>query len=226
MKKIILLLFVLLFAGALQAQDSIPLKKWQKKKIEAGWTVSAFFPPPVYGEGIVDHKSKLSFGGDYFMNWHFTRYIGITWGVGYFAFKKSFDIILNDYHNNSDTATFSFKPDATFLRFPINILWDINPAAKVRCFINAGIAPFWRHAIYNWDSGSKDFVPPSKLVSWQVTCSYNINLGIKVPLYKSLAYIALLSYENAFVPLRVTGYAGSNIHTKNGFLSLRMGLCL
>ncbi len=221
-----LLIFIFLSAFELRAQDSIPLKKWQKKKIEAGWTVSAFFPPPIYGEGVLDHKSKLSFGVNYFMNWHFTRHIGITWGAACFTYKKSFGLIVNDYHNNLDTGFFSFKPAAFYIRFPVNFLWDINPKSKVKCFINAGVAPLWLYEIYKWDRGSKDFNLPSRLTDRQVNCLYNLNLGLKIPLYKSLAYIIMISYENSFVPLFISGYSGNIIHTKKGFLSLNMGLCL
>jgi len=134
---------MLLLHFELRAQDSIPLKKWQKKKIEVGMTVSAFFPPPVYGKGVIDHKSKLSFGGNIFANYHFTKHLGMTWGFGIFTYKKLFEYVFDFINNNPDTAYFYFKPKAVFLRAPVNFLWDINPTGKVKCFLNAGVSPLW-----------------------------------------------------------------------------------
>ncbi len=221
-----ILLSLIFSYSSLQAQDSIPLKKWQTKKFEIGMTVSAFFPPPVYGEGIIDHKSKLSFGGDLFVNYHFTKHLGITWGLGISVYKKSFEFVDDYVHNNPDTVYFSFKPKAVFLRAPVNFLWDINPKGKVKCFVNTGLAPLWHQTDGFIDGDNPGIYPSSLTYGFKLNCSYNFNFGIKVALYKSLTYIAFLSYEDTFIPVLTHAYSVSIAYTKSRFLSLHMGLCL
>lgn len=220
MKRIVLLLFVLVSACALQAQDSIPLKKWQKKKIEVGLTASAFFPPPVYGEGIIDHKSKLSFGVDYFMNWHFSRHIGITWGFAALKYKQSFGQVIKP---DNDTA--NYHSDFLFLKYPVTFLWDINPDSKVKCFINSGLALTVYSIGPHYDGGSLQWLPPSKMAESGFLLFYNLNAGIKIPVYKKLGFVAMLQYEDCFKSIIVV-WPNYAIYTKPRFLSLHVGLCL
>lgn len=228
-KRNLLILILLIFAYRFsKAQDTLLEKKTGDiKKFEFGLTTSTFFAPALYSEDIIMNKrSMLSWGINYFMNYHFTRHIGINSGVGFSMWKNSFDYIFLDGENippNYDTSVFSVK--STCLKLPVNFLWDVNPKKKVQCFINAGISPSAINSGLQFNGGSRNWLQPARSSWTKFYLLYNFNFGLRVPLYKQFSYIFNISFESSAMQIKST-YLRNFIYTKRVFLLINMGFSL
>jgi hypothetical protein len=206
--------------GVLKAQDSIQLKKWQKKKFETMITASACFAPRLYGEGVVNNRNnKLVFGGNYVINYHFTQHLGLTWGFSALIYNRSFGLITNYKH---DTAYFTTKNK--FLKYSLGFLWNINPKEKVSCFINIGASCIAFYSGLYFDGGSKDWLQPGRMDHSWLNAFYNFRVGIKIPFFKSAKGIVMLEYEDCFKPTPIV-YLSHTIYSKPRLFSLNLGLC-
>jgi hypothetical protein len=218
--RLFIITLVFLSTYALQAHDSIPLKKWQKKKFETMITASTCIAPRLYGEGVVNNRNnKLAFGGNCLINYHFTQHLGLTWGFGALIYNRSFGQITNYKH---DTAYFTTKNK--LLIYGIAFLWNINPKDKVSCFINVGASCIALNSGLYFDGGSKDWLPPSKTTYSWLNAFYNLRVGIKIPFYKSAKGIVMLEYEDCFKPTTIANLS-HRIYSKPRLLLINLGLC-
>jgi hypothetical protein len=225
-RRLFLLFAFALVLNLVHAQDSLSINKSEKKKFDFGISVSSFITPKVFGDDImINHRGgRFSFGVNYFMNYHFSRHLGLTSGVGFSMWKNSFDYIFlygNNISPDYDTASFTIK--CYYLKMPINFLWEINPLNKVNCFVNFGVSPFMFNSGTYFVSGSPKWFQPGRMNEQSFQLFYNFNIGVKLPLYKYFAFTILFSYDNCFKSIHLSGIENP-IYSKSGFLSLNLGI--
>ena len=213
----------------------LPKKKRWIHKFETGLTAAMYLSPATYLEYSTPYpfnksikspdvqiiKSNQGFGGNYFINYHFSKHIGLNWGFQIFSFSKSF---VSRYNSGRDSTFFTTKN--TCYHFPVNFLWDINPKNKVKCFLIAGIEPGWDVWNSHLDEGGTTPINSVDIkAEYCLLLLFDISAGIKIPIYRNFSYTLMLKYENTYKPVGVSNFGGTMVYNNTGFLSLNMGFC-
>lgn len=220
MKKSILILIFVVFAFINSfPQDSLAIQKYDKKKFKYGFAFSLYSVPKTYNENhiILNDKNKISFGLNFLVNYNITKKIGVSSGLELLLIKKAFDYI---FINND---TIHFEIGGIYLNMPVNFLLNTCSKRKINYFYNIGLTPSYVNTSTYYQKEDNNWPKPSSMNCRELTYAFNMNIGLKLHLYKSINYFVMFSY-NYYHNKYFISPIDKGVKIKNAFLKFNMGL--